>query len=119
MFQEDYILRQIQSMAQALAKIMFRKDTTRYELPAESERSAADFLYLRLKKLIGEGELNQAENLLFDQLDTSDLRYLELAVDFYSELNRFDNRYLDAHDFSRSEIQQGLQEISEMYHTVI
>ena len=69
-------------MAQALATIMFRKDTTRYELPAESERSAADFLYLRLKKLIGEGELNQAENLLFCLLYTSSGRASMPAAQF-------------------------------------
>ena len=41
-------------------------------------------VYKRLKDLVDEGNINDAENLLTDELDTDSLDCLEMALTFYT-----------------------------------
>lgn len=88
MLKNDYILTQIEGLARAIAKIFFNKETVVYE--AEEEETLTDELYLRLKEMVGKGEINEAENILYEHMNTADLRYLALMVDFYNQLNKLD-----------------------------
>ena len=115
LFERDYIMRQIEDFARMLAKLFLHKDTIWYEPPAESRYSQTDFLHRQLCELVGEGKLNQAENLLFEKLDPQDTGFLELAIDFYMRLDQLDDQYLEEHDFSREEIYQGLQDAARVY----
>ena len=56
-----------------------------------------------------------AEDLLFNDLDQSDLSWLQIALDFYSKLNNCSDDYLAMHDFSREEIDQGLRYICTLF----
>ena len=46
------------------------------------------------------GEINRAENLLFEELDFSD-ESTPIALGFYEHLNRFSDKELEAWDYSR------------------
>lgn len=47
-----------------------------------------DRAYRRLKDLADAGDINGAENELYECLDTSDRAYLEMALAFYMYLNQ-------------------------------
>lgn len=40
---------------------------------------------------------------------------LELALAFYSRLNQFDDAYLEAHNYSRQEIEEGLHAVTKLF----
>lgn len=50
-------------------------------------------------KMIDDGDICAAEDLLFNDLDQSDLSWLQIALDFYSKLNNCSDDYLAMHDF--------------------
>ncbi len=62
-----------------------------------------------------QGKINEAENLLFENLDTDNKRYMELALDFYERLNNFEDDFLEENNFSREEIEEGLKEIFKKF----
>ena len=68
-----------------------------------------------LKALCGRGEINAAENLLFEELDFSDPGTLHIALAFYEHLNRFTDQELEARDYSREEIFEGVKDCAEQY----
>lgn len=109
MFEQDYIMRMIHDLVRMLAKLLLGKDTVMYEFPDEGEFTEGDFLYKRILQLLEDGRINEAENMLFDEMHTDDLSYFEMAMDFYTRLNQLDDGYLEEHDYSREEIEEGIQ----------
>lgn len=109
MFQEDFVMRQIEAFARTLAMLLFGKQTTVYELAAGQEGTGADRLHLRLLELLEQGQINQAEDLLFEHMDSGEPRYLQVAIDFYTRLNRWSDEALEQAGFPREEVEQGLR----------
>ena len=118
MFQNDYFMRQIEMLGRFLAKLIFNKATTVYEVIIDEEGNItpAGLLYLELNTMIKEGRINEAENLLFDRIEaTYDNEYLEIAIDFYSQVNNLTDEFLEEHDFSREEAMEGLTKVKQLY----
>ena len=40
---------------------------------------------------------------------------LRVGIDFYTNLNRLEDKVLEAHNYSREEIEQGLHDLSSEY----
>ena len=118
MFQNDYFMRQIEMLGRFLEKLIFNKETTVYEVIIDEEGNItpAGLLYLELNTMIKEGRINEAENLLFDRIEaTYDNEYLEIAIDFYSQVNNLTDEFLEEHDFSREEAMEGLSKVKQLY----
>jgi len=115
MFEQDYVMRMIKELIRIIAIVFFHKDYVVYELPKEGEFSKTDYLYKELLSLIEQGKINEAENLLFEELDINNKQYLELALDFYERLNNLDDEFLEKNDFSREEIEEGLRSIAKEF----
>ncbi len=116
MFQDDYILREIERMTRFLAKVLFGKESAAESLEEEASLSGEGLLYFRLRTLIGEGKVNEAENLLFDEFEKDPgPPLLAVALQFYSDLNNLTDGELKRSDFSREEIRDGLAEIRRLY----
>lgn len=99
-------------MARFLAKALLDKEKVEFELKVEESQSQLARLANRLSDLIGKGELNEAENLLYEFLDPENKNYIELALDFYGTLNNLDDEFLEKNNFSREEIELGLKTIA-------
>lgn len=110
-FQQDWVLRQIEMLVRFIAKTVLKKDTPVYEIGERENFTDGDTLHRRLVELIAEGKLCEAEDLLYDRMDSSDSGYLSLALDFYDRLNRLSDEELEAGNFSREEINDGVHEI--------
>lgn len=110
-YEEDYIMRQIKSMVKAIAVIAFDADTTR-ELRLEQK---ADEYAARLTETAAAGNINEAENQLYVGTEERDPAVLAAGLQFYEYLNSLDDAFLQAHDFSRGEIYEGLMRLAHAY----
>ena len=117
MFADDYIMRQIEGLSRMLARVLFDRDMESEELHLDEDvtLSGSDVLAYRLKKLLHERRINEAENLLFETLEASPLpSYGRTALDFYREISTLSDEELAAADFSREEIADGLREVQRL-----
>ncbi len=108
-FTQDWIMRQIQMIAQMLAKILFGKETTDYIVEDEENLNGTDLLYKAISEKLASGDIGGAEDILFEALENGGRENLEVAVDFYSKLNKMTDAQLEAADFSREEVEDGLR----------
>ena len=117
MLTEDYIVRMIRDMGQMLARVLgssaWEPEETAEQWVERTSGSAP--LWDELCRLCGLGEINRAENLLFEELDFSDESTFPIALGFYEHLNRFSDKELEAWDYSREEIFDGLRDCAEQY----
>jgi hypothetical protein len=115
LFQEDWIMRQIENLVNFLTTVVLNKKSTSYEVSKDNIISETDILYKQLTDLINSKKINEAENLLFDKIDKNNKRYLELAVDFYARLNKLDDNTLENSGFTRKEIEDGLMDVADIF----
>lgn len=111
LMEKDWFMRQIEMTVQFVAKLVFHKNDIEYEIPDPQQLSGSDRLSLELKELVASGKIGQAEDLLFERMDTGDKRFLELALDFYKRLNDLNDEKLEAGGFTREEINEGLGDV--------
>jgi len=108
-------MRQIKGIADAIAAIIFRKSEVSYDIQDEANHTETDTLFLRLNELLDSGNINGAEDLLFEEIKSNDTNYLLLAVDFYQRLNNKNDDELERCGFSRDEIEDGLAEVMRIF----
>lgn len=114
MLTDDYASRINNGMVSTLLKLIFnielgKNDDRAFKSPDMEEK------YQKLKRQIDDGSVNEAENLLLDELDTEDVENLKLALMFYYTLNEKDSDFLEDHNFSKAEISDGLRYVSGIY----
>ena len=94
-YQDDYVMRTISDLVRAIARLVLGKSDIDYDLPEDEDKyTDLDRVYKRLKDLVDEGNINDAENLLTDELDTDSLDCLEMALTFYMYLNQLKDEEL-------------------------
>ena len=112
----DWIMRQIEIIAATLAYILSKKKT---HITAAYEASAIpagdNELYYRLAALVRQGQICQAEAALFEALEDPGDMVLEAALRFYEDLNALSDQDLQAANFSREEILEGLQHVCQIF----
>ena len=114
--EKDYMLRMIKDLTKSIAHIILGKSEIEYELPEKENYSRIDYLYVKLLELVNSGKINESENLLFDELNTSDIRQFEMAMSFYLYLNDFGDDFLEKNNYSRDEISDGIRAICKEYN---
>ena len=102
MLKDDYIMRMINEMIHAVLVLLLGKDSEngeKLELPEVTE----DNTFQKLIAMAGEGQINEAENMLWDLLEDNEY------------LNDLDDDVLEQGDFSREEIADGLARVMKLY----
>ena len=118
-FQDDWVMRQIEMMARFVANVVFGKKEgeVQYEIVGDISDSNTltheDMVHLELMKMIREGDIGTAKDVLFENMIYSD-KYIELATDFYQKLNSLTDEQLEAGNFSRDEVYNGYIEIMSL-----
>ena len=114
MFEQDYIMRLVKEMVRAILKLIFNIDTespTEELLEEQEEKETLD----RLLRLVDSGNIDQAENELYELLAEENRTNLKIALLFYSYLNEKDDTFLEEHNFSREEVEEGLRTVVAQY----
>ena len=114
---EDWLMRQIETMVSAVISVLFHTNQKTESIETEmiisdavdSGRQDAVIAFLQ------EGKICEAEDWLYENMNEDDMSWLDIAIYFYSEINKLSDEYLAAHDFSREEIEAGLSEVCGRY----
>lgn len=114
MFEQDYIMRIIKEMVRALLKMLFNLDI---ESPTADILKNAEEKYTlsELLDMVDSGNIDDAENSLYDIIQTNDLNTLKIALLFYSYLNDKSDDFLEENNFSREEVRQGIKSLISKY----
>lgn len=116
MFQQDFIMREVELISRFLAKTLLGRDLEQQEETVEFECLSENYFAYRLRRLVGEGKINQAENELFEAMEEEPkMEYLSAAFEFYRTLAELDPVYLKQCGFSEEEIAEGLQDVKRIY----
>ena len=112
---QDYIMKLIDELIVALKETILGL-TDKQEVSesfSNFEKSSSD--YEKLKNLVDDGKINEAENYLFEIIRTANLDDFKLAVLFYDYLNSKTDEFLENNDFSREEIKDGIVDASKKF----
>ena len=114
MFEQDYVMRLIKEMVRAILKLLFNIDTESPTVELLENKEEQETLE-NLLDMVDAGEINEAENRLYDLTSNTDVNSLEIALLFYSYLNDKTDDFLEANNFSRDEIKLGLENVAESF----
>ena len=93
-YQDDYVMRTITDLVRAIARLALGKEDISYELSQNPEDDRGpEALYRRITAMAEAGDINGAENCLYEELDTDDMGYLEMGLAFYMFINQFSDEF--------------------------
>lgn len=106
----------INELGKSIAKTaLHKKEDNRGNLNL-NEIGSSNVIQIILKHLINKGEFNEAENMLFEEINKDNSKELYyIAIDFYNLLLEKSDDELEKANFTREEIVQGLQDIKKLY----
>ncbi len=110
-YEKDYIMRLIHGIARTLARILFGKDEENGEEIASVMSRAVHEKDDYFRRMIDAGDINKAEDRLFEMIESSAWAEKEMAalvLSFYDHANSKPDEFLAAAGFSREEIISGL-----------
>lgn len=111
----DWLLKQINVVSEFLQKLFTDMETSR-KLNENEQYQKDSFEFERLlENLIEEDRINDAENILFEKLETNNLMYATIATRFYDKLKGLSDEKLQKSNYSRNEILQGLNDMCDMF----
>lgn len=114
MFEQDYVMRLIKEMVRAILKLLFSIDTESPTVELLENKEEQETLE-NLLDMVDAGEINEAENRLYDLTSNTDMNSLKIALLFYSYLNDKTDDFLEVNDFSRDEIKLGLENVADSF----
>lgn len=109
--EKDYLMRMIKEMVRVLFSLLLGKQYTQVDVAPENKYSVSGTDLDDLKKMIDCGKINEAENLLLENLDYNHKEELAAAVLFYEYISRQEESFLEAHQYSLEEAMDGLKQI--------
>ena len=112
----DYIMDMIEDFGDLLLNIKEKITQSHSEefsvVNHDENLGQAGLFGIMLKRMCAAGDINEAENLLFEELEVHpEADYFFVALDFYKELATYPEQRLASCNFSKEEIAAGMQEI--------
>ena len=114
MFEQDYIIRLIKEMIRTILKLLFNIDIDNPIEEILEDKENRDTL-VKLLDMVDNGNINEAENQIYDMTSDNNMANLEAALLFYFYLNDKDDDFLQKHGFCRDEIRSGVNELASRY----
>ena len=109
--EKDYIMRMIKEMVRVLFALMFGKKYVSVELEKENKyevsgKNLKDFL-----DMIDSGKINEAENILLDNIDYANNDEVMAAALFYQYLSEKDSEFLINNNYTKEEVLSGFKQL--------
>ncbi len=115
MLKNDYIMRKIEEWISMILEFVFKIDKN--SSPEKLLKLEESKEVLRdLKSKIDIGNINEAEDSLFEMLKHKTQDSLLIGLLFYSYLNEKDSKFLNEHDFERDEIKTGIKDLLKEFN---
>jgi Family of unknown function (DUF6483) len=108
-------MEEAERLTKLIAAVVFQKHLENEQSGVEYSISQDAMLLGDLRRMTHNGNINEAENLLFERLlaDPGDHNFSVAGI-FYRELSRMTDDELKHASFSREEIMEGLQSIERI-----
>ena len=119
-FNQDWMERQIENLGKTLVGFILGKKgleglSEKYEESFSQGTIDEDILERQLKKLVEDGEICKAEDLLFVSLEENPTpQKIVVGLNFYATLDKLDKNFLKEHNFTEEEISDGIKEIKKL-----
>lgn len=120
MLTRDYLMEEAERLTKLIAAVVFQKHLEE-ELGDQEYTISQDAMLLGdLRRMVLAGEINRAENHLFERLQQEPTsQTFSAAGIFYQELSALTDDELRQADFSRQEIMDGLQSVERIAQSKI
>lgn len=115
MFEQDPIMRQIHDIVKAAAKMMHMNVDIASEHLVQIEDTRVQKTTETLLGQLNDGNINEAENKLYEMLEHPTMDMLHAGIAFYAHLDQMDDAFLLSHDFSREEVEDGKAHLLAVY----
>ncbi|MCI8388894.1 MAG: hypothetical protein HFE63_10585 [Clostridiales bacterium] len=112
-------MNQLYQLCAFLAKAMFKKDSPIIPDNAFPPNSEPGIVLTRIRQLVEEKNINTAENLLFDAFNIQKPYFVAIGLEFYARISEFSDEELEAADFSREEINEGIGDMLKFHNVKI
>ena len=109
--EKDYIMRMIKEMVSVLFSILLGKQYVSVDEERKNGYEVSGTDLNDLLDMIDNGQINEAENLMLDNIDYSDKKELVAALLFYQYLSEKKKDFLQDHDYSDEEILEGAKQV--------
>lgn len=104
------------NLTKALVKTMFNKDSPIILDNAFPIDSPPGVALTKMRTLVSDGQINEAENLVFDYLDKRMPVFAAIGLEFYARISELEEKELKAADFSVEEIGDGIRDLLKFYN---
>ena len=111
--EKDYIMRMIKEMVQVLFSLVFGKKYVSVELEDENKYEVSGNTLKYFFDMIDQGDINEAENLLLEDLDYTNKEEVMAAGFFYQHLSQKDDDFLRRNDYTKEEVLFGFKQLLE------
>lgn len=111
--EKDYVMRMIKEMARVIFSVAFGKTYVSVEMEKANKYRVSGKALNDLWEMIDAGQINEAENLLLENIDYADKEEMMGAALFYLYLSEKEDSFLEAHQYSKEEVLFGFKQLFE------
>ena len=109
--EKDYIMRIIKELVRVLFSLMLGKQYKSVELPNKYE--VAGKALEEFEKMVDKGFIDEAENILLENIDYNKKEEVLAAILFYQYIAEKDSNFLTEHNYSKEEALDGIKRLAE------
>ena len=102
--EKDYIMRMIKEMVRVLFSLVFGKKYVSVELEKENKYEVSGKNLKSFLDMIDSGQINEAENILLDNIDYANNDEVMAAALFYKYLSDKDSEFLINNNYTKEEV---------------
>ena len=109
--EKDYIMRMIKEMVRILFSLIYGKKYVSVELEKENKYEVSGKKLKSFLDMIDLGQINEAENILLDNIDYTNKEEVMAAALFYQYLSEKDNEFLENNNYTKEEVLSGFKQL--------
>ena len=109
--EKDYIMRMIKEMVRILLSLIYGKKYVSVELEKENKYEVSGKNLKSFLDMIDSGQINEAENILLDNIDYANNDEVMAAALFYQYLSEKDSEFLINNNYTKEEVLSGFKQL--------
>ena len=109
--EKDYIMRMIKEMVRILFYLIYGKKYVSVELEKENKYEVSGKNLKSFLDMIDSGQINEAENILLDNIDYANNDEVMAAALFYQYLSEKDSEFLINNNYTKEEVLSGFKQL--------
>ena len=109
--EKDYIMRMIKEMVRILFSLIYGKKYVSVELEKENKYEVSWKNLKSFLDMIDSGQINEAENILLDNIDYANNDEVMAAALFYQYLSEKDSEFLINNNYTKEEVLSGFKQL--------